>query len=337
MQQSRRRPLGDIGNTYVSAHPLTAAKPETTTNTTKPKPPASTDFKLRSIPPSVGTTIPPVASLIPSPRADEKNRGNPLHVVDYLKDIFDHFRKTELKNRSSTTYMSRIQTDVNEKMRTILVDWLVDVHLKFKLLPETLFLAVEIIDRFLDKKVVSRQKLQLVGVVAMLLAAKYEEIYPPEVKDFIYIAANTYSRDDILRMERLMFSTLEFNLTIPTVYVFMKRGLQVMEADTKTQQLTQYLAELSLLDYKLLAHPPSLIGASCIFLANKYLGAREPWSRVLEHYCQYKQSEVETCAQELLVISTNAPTQKTQAVRKKYSYAKYGEVAKLTQATVQIP
>lgn len=114
-------------------------------------------------------------------------------------------------------------------MRTILVDWLVDVHLKFKLQPETLFLAIECIDRcysvtllvifmicplffsrFLEKKMVSRQKLQLVGVVGMLLAAKYEEIYPPEVKDFIYIAANTYSREDILRMERLMFSTLDF-------------------------------------------------------------------------------------------------------------------------------
>ena len=75
---------------------------------------------------------------------------------------------------------------------------------------------------------VSRQKLQLVGVVAMLLAAKYEEIYPPEVKDFIYIAANTYTRDDILRMERLMFSTLDHNITCPTVYVFLKRGLQVV-------------------------------------------------------------------------------------------------------------
>ena len=90
------------------------------------------------------------------------------------------------------------------------------------------FCALFFPHRFLDKKVVSRQKLQLVGVVAMLLAAKYEEIYPPEVKDFIYIAANTYTRDDILRMERLMFSTLEFNLTVPTVYVFLQRGLQVL-------------------------------------------------------------------------------------------------------------
>jgi len=336
MQQSRRRPLGDIGNTYAGAHPLHAAKPEaaTTTNTTKPKPPAC-EIKVRSVV-GTGPTV-PTASSPTSPRVDEKNKRNALHVTEYLKEIFEHFHEAEQKPRCSVTYMTRIQTDVNEKMRTILVDWLVDVHLKFKLLPETLFLAVEIIDRFLDKKVVSRQKLQLVGVVAMLLAAKYEEIYPPEVKDFIYIAANTYTRDDILRMERLMFSTLEFNLTVPTVYVFLQRGLQVMEADTKTRQLAQYLAELSLLDYKLLAYTPSLIGASCIYLANKYVGAQEPWSRVLEYYSQYTQSDIEKCATDLLTVSQNAPTQKTQAVRKKYSYAKYGEVAKLTQASIQIP
>uniref|UniRef100_A0A6U7XGX0 Uncharacterized protein n=1 Tax=Eutreptiella gymnastica TaxID=73025 RepID=A0A6U7XGX0_9EUGL len=336
MQQSRRRPLGDIGNTYAGAHPLHAAKPEaaTTTSTTKPRPPAC-EFKVRSVVGTGPTVL--TASSPASPRVDEKNKRIALHVTEYLKEIFEHFHEAEQKPRCSVTYMTRIQTDVNEKMRTILVDWLVDVHLKFKLLPETLFLAVEIIDRFLDKKVVSRQKLQLVGVVAMLLAAKYEEIYPPEVKDFIYIAANTYTRDDILRMERLMFATLEFNLTVPTVYVFLQRGLQVMEADTKTRQLAQYLAELSLLDYKLLAYAPSLIGASCIYLANKYVGAQEPWSRVLEYYSQYKQSDIEKCAADLLTVSQNAPTQKTQAVRKKYSYAKYGEVAKLTQTSIQIP
>lgn len=333
MQQSRRRPLGDIGNTYSGVQPPVKPQHTTTVNTSKPKPP-SCDVRLRSIP-SVGSI--PAVPLVPSPRADEKNKQNPLWATEYVKEIFEHFRKAELTGRSSTTYMGRIQTDVNEKMRTILIDWLVDVHLKFKLLPETLFLAVEIIDRFLDKKVVSRQKLQLVGVVAMLLAAKYEEIYPPEVKDFIYIAANTYTRDDILRMERLMFSTLEFNITYPTVFVFLKRALQVAEADTRTSQLAQYLAELSLLEYKMLAHPPSLIGASCVFLANKYLAAKQPWSRVLEHYCQYKQSDVEKCAAELLNLSQNAPNQKTQAVRKKYSYAKYGEVAKLTGVGVQIP
>lgn len=317
-----RRPLGDIGNTYGSQHTgVSLAK-------TNPKPQPTTQLRIPSL--SISSSSSSSSPSPCSPRCDDKNKENPLHVVEYLKEIFENLRAVETKGRSSGTYMGRVQTDVNEKMRTILVDWLVDVHLKFKLSPETLFLAVEIIDRFLDKKVVSRQKLQLVGVVAMLLAAKYEEIYPPEVKDFIYIAANTYTRDDILRMERLMFLTMDFNLTMPTIYPFLKRTLQVMDADTRTHQLAQFLAELSLLDYKMLQYSPSLVGASCVYLANKYL-LKEPWSRALEHYTQFKVSDVERCAADIFTICQNAPQQKTQAVRKKYSYPRYGEVAKITQ------
>ena len=79
-------------------------------------------------------------------------------------------------------------------MRSILVDWLVDVHLKFKLLPETLFITINLIDRFLEKSKVTKTRLQLVGVTALFIASKYEEIYPPELKDFIYITDRAYSK-----------------------------------------------------------------------------------------------------------------------------------------------
>lgn len=91
------------------------------------------------------------------------------------------------------------QTDIHDKMRSILIDWLVDVHLKFKLRPETLYLTVNIIDRYLARTIVSRGSLQLVGVTAMLIASKYEEIYSPIVKDFVYITDNAYTREEILK------------------------------------------------------------------------------------------------------------------------------------------
>jgi hypothetical protein len=94
--------------------------------------------------------------------------------------------------------MTQMQTDINEKMRAILVDWLIDVHLKFKLLPETLYLTVEYIDRYLNKEPVTRKKLQLVGVTAMLIASKYEEIYAPEIRDFVYITDKAYTKEEIL-------------------------------------------------------------------------------------------------------------------------------------------
>jgi G2/mitotic-specific cyclin-B, other len=91
------------------------------------------------------------------------------------------------------------QTDINEKMRAILVDWLIEVHHKFKLLPETLFLTINLIDRYLEKQAIVRTKLQLVGVTAMLIASKYEEIYAPEVRDFVYITDKAYSKEEILQ------------------------------------------------------------------------------------------------------------------------------------------
>ena len=86
-------------------------------------------------------------------------------------------------------------------MRAILVDWIIEVHLKFKLLPETLFITVSLIDRYLEQIQIKRTNLQLVGVTAMLIASKYEEIYAPEVRDFVYITDNAYTKDEILLME----------------------------------------------------------------------------------------------------------------------------------------
>lgn len=83
-------------------------------------------------------------------------------------------------------------------------------------MPETLYLTVNLIDRFLEAKQVTRKHLQLVGVTAMLVASKYEEIWAPEVRDFVYISDRAYTRDQILNMEKIMLNTLRFNLTVPS-------------------------------------------------------------------------------------------------------------------------
>ena len=129
--------------------------------------------------------------------------------------------------------MASKQTDINEKMRAILVDWLIEVHYKFKLMPETLFLTVNLIDRYLEKCDVIRTKLQLVGVTAMLIACKYEEIYAPEVRDFVYITDKAYTREEILAMEFSMLSTLDFNVCSPSSFRFLERFSKVANANSK--------------------------------------------------------------------------------------------------------
>lgn len=161
------------------------------------------------------------------------------------------------------------QFDVNPKMRAILVDWLVEVHMKYKLKMETLFLTINLIDRFLDKRQTSRKKLQLVGVTTMLIAAKFEEIYPPEIRDFVYITDNAYTKEDILMMEVSILTALKFVLCVPTVAHFLERYQRINHCAEAHRHLMQYLLELSLLEYKMIRYAPSHLAAAALFLRDR--------------------------------------------------------------------
>ena len=87
----------------------------------------------------------------------------------------------------------RKQRDINHNMRTILVDWLVEVGEEYRMHGQTLHMSVNFIDRFLSEVSVQRGKLQLVGIACMMIASKYEEIYPPSSQEFTYITDNTYT------------------------------------------------------------------------------------------------------------------------------------------------
>lgn len=127
---------------------------------------------------------------------DERDSDDPLCATSYVQEMYEHFRMKEVSTSVRPVYMED-QSFINERMRSILVDWLVEVHLKFKLVPETLYLTVNLIDRYLAKTEVSRPKLQLVGVTALLIASKYEEIYPPELRDLVYICDRAYSKLEV--------------------------------------------------------------------------------------------------------------------------------------------
>lgn len=104
---------------------------------------------------------------------------------------------------ANPTYMEG-QTEIAWDMRKTLVDWLLQVHLRYHMLPETLWIAINIVDRFLSRRVVSLVKLQLVGVTAMFVASKYEEIMAPSVEEFSFMTENTYSREEILKGEKII-------------------------------------------------------------------------------------------------------------------------------------
>ena len=134
---------------------------------------------------------------------DERDREDPLCATEYVQDMYTLFRERESITSVRPVFMEG-QPHINERMRSILVDWLVEVHLKFKLVPETLYLTVNLIDRYLEREEVSRPKLQLVGVTSLLISSKYEEIYPPELRDLVYICDRAYTRNDVSHAAYLM-------------------------------------------------------------------------------------------------------------------------------------
>lgn len=152
-------------------------------------------------------------------------------------------------------------------MRAILIDWLVEVHMKFRLVPETLHLAVNIVDRYLATVEIPRETLQLVGVTALFLASKYEEIYPPELKDCVVVAQRAYTSQDFLDMEADMLSELSFNLTVPTGHPFLQRFIFITQASKTMASAANYYLERMLQEHDALQFRPSVIAAAAVCLA----------------------------------------------------------------------
>jgi len=260
---------------------------------------------------------------------DDVDMGNAQACSEYVQDIFKNLREEEITHQPSPDYMDT-QADINPRMRAVLIDWLVEVHMKYKLRPETLFLAVAILDRFLARKRVSRKRLQLVGVAATLIAAKYEEIFPPKLSDLVYICDKAFTKNDILEMEIVVLNVLSFQLRVPTAVQFLDRFAKVSGCSDQTRQLAQYLAELALPEIKMIRFTPSHLAAASIFLSNKLL-KQQPvaWSQTMCNQTGYTEAAVMACAKELRAILEGAQTNSLQAVRKKFSYAKYHAVAKI--------
>lgn len=256
---------------------------------------------------------------------DAEDASNPLYVTDYINAIMAHLRETEGARCASPNYMQERQNDINPKMREILIDWLVEVHLKFKLQPETLFLTVNLIDRFLEKRQVARTKLQLVGCTAMLIASKYEEIYAPEVRDFVYISDKAYSRDEILSMESIMLNTLGFHCTSPSALRFCERFSKVAGCTKQHDHLVKYLVELQLQEFKFLKFLPSTIAASAMYVSNEMLSL-PAWSTLLEAHTKKSVEDIRDCVTELKALAAHEPA-KYKAVRKKYTHKRFSAVA----------
>ncbi|VYS48346.1 unnamed protein product [Arabidopsis thaliana] len=253
----------------------------------------------------------------------------------YVSDIYEYLRELEVKPklRPLHDYIEKIQEDITPSKRGVLVDWLVEVAEEFELVSETLYLTVSYIDRFLSLKMVNEHWLQLVGVYAMFIASKYEEKRRPKVEDFCYITANTYTKQDVLKMEEDILLALEFELGRPTTNTFLRRFIRVAQEDFKVpnlqlEPLCCYLSELSMLDYSCVKFVPSLLAASAVFLARFIiLPNQHPWSQMLEECTKYKAADLQVCVEIMLDLYLSRSEGASKAVREKYKQHKFQYVA----------
>ncbi|SCU97649.1 LADA_0H07404g1_1 [Lachancea dasiensis] len=212
---------------------------------------------------------------------DAEDVNDPFMVSEYVTDIFEYLHKLEimtLPNRHDLYKHSNIRQN-----RDILVNWMVKVHNKFGLLPETLYLSLNIMDRFLCKELVQLEKLQLVGTACLFIASKYEEVYSPSVKHFAYETDGACDEDEIREGEKFILKTLEFNLNYPNPMNFLRRISKADDYDIQSRTLAKYLLEISIVDFRFIGVLPSLCGATAMFLSRKMLG-KGKWDGNLIHY-----------------------------------------------------
>jgi len=256
-----------------------------------------------------------------------------LAVPEYAKDIYTYLRSTESKFVAKWNYMSK-QPDITHSMRGILVDWLVEVAEEYKLQTETLYLAISYIDRFLSYMSVQRAKLQLVGTACMFIAAKYEEIYPPDVGEFVYITDDTYNKRQVLRMEHLVLKVLNFDLSTPSSHLFVSQIADMGSCSERVKHLAMYLNELSLMQGdKFLCYPPSLVAASSVALA-RHTEGQEAWPQQLAKSAGYEVEELQECIPALHALHAAAEGSQQQAIREKYKSSKFGNVAEIAPAVL---
>merc|ERR1719319_1764962 len=216
----------------------------------------------------------------------------------------------------------------------VMVIVVVVVAEEYQLHSETIFLAVSYIDRFLSRMSVERAKLQLVGTACMFIAAKYEEIYPPGVKDFSSITDNTFTKKQILRMEQIVLKVLDFDVSVPTSHQFVNHYCQMFNMDDKTLHLAQYINELSLLDGStFLKFPASFVAASSVVLARHTVGI-EAWSDAMAEEAGYSLDDLKEIVVGLYEIFVAAPDLDQQAIREKYNHFKFSNVADVSPVDI---
>ncbi|KAF2863116.1 A/B/D/E cyclin [Piedraia hortae CBS 480.64] len=266
-------------------------------------------------------------TILPEDVEDEK--WDISMVAEYGTEIFAYMRKLERSMAPNPRYMEQ-QAEIQWSMRAVLMDWVVQVHQRFNLLPETLFLTVNYIDRFLSCKVVSLNKLQLVGATAIFIAAKYEEVQCPTMAEIVYMVDGGYTAEELLKAERFMLSMLQFELGWPGPMSFLRRISKADDYDLETRTLAKYFLEITIMDERFVGCYPSYLAAGAHCLA-RFMLRKGDWTPAHVHYSQHTLKQLRPLLTALAECCED-PKRHHGAVFEKYSESRYKRAATFVSA-----
>ena len=271
-----------------------------------------------------------------------KNYINIEHVTnkqipkEYLNIIYSNLLKEEKEGMNPKpiyNYMND-QNEINEQMRSILVDWIIDVHHKFGFTDETLFMTVLIIDRYATIRQISRMKLQLLGITALMIACKHEEIDLPKIEDFIYITDNAYTKEEMVKMENDILRALNFSLLFPSPIKFFEYLSVNFNFSKKLHYMGKYLMETFLIDIKNIKYKASVISCACAYIVMKFFKIKGYQDSYNKKFYMLNENEdlplghgVKDCAQDICFLVDNIDSSNYLACFKKYSKSEFEKVA----------
>lgn len=255
----------------------------------------------------------------------EHQWNDPMLVAEYAGEIFGYLYDAEPKCMADPSYALISQHEVTWRMRSVLVDWVIEIHYLFNLLPETLFLAVNIIDRFLSQRTVVLGKLQLVGITSLFIAAKFEEMISPTMLDFLHMTDNAVKDDELIKAERFILQVLDFRICYPNPVNFLRRVCtDELKCDVHTRTLANYFMEISCVDHKFIGIRPSKIAAASLWLSKKML-AKGKWNSNFSKLAGYTPEDLKPTVEAMLDFLSQPLTH--DAFFKKWSSTKLSKAS----------
>ena len=270
---------------------------------------------------------------------DTSNIKNPQIPKEYINTIYYNLLKEEnigIEPCVKYNYMTQ-QSEVTERMRGILIDWLIEVHYKFGFTDETLYMTVSIIDRYLSSNQITKKNFQLLGITALLISCKHEEIDLPKINDFTYITNNAYEKEEVIKMENDILKFLKFNLLCPSPIKFFEYLSLHFKFDNKMVMMGKYLMESFLLDIKNIKYKASIIACACCYIVMKFFKCKNYKDVYDEKFynleiesnnkIKYNENDIKDCAKDICLLIDRIHKNKFFGCKKKFSDEKHEKVA----------